>query len=693
MRKKTGKRGMKLMDGSIGFDWQNGVISSMVYKGVEILAKESYVFSLRLTDRAGMIVDYSSKDAGKVDVKEKGGDMVVTYSSFPEEISVTLTITKLLDGMQARFAVQNGTDKIVEHVEPFALILKPFVANGGIGRMLYPYNEGALVENDDLRSTSHLRHLEPGYPTVTSCGLFPNMLSSQFMAYLFDGRGLYIGAHDEVRGPKELDYYAIDEEKNIKMETRLYSGKSYGEDYAPNLEMAYRFFDGDWQDGADIYKDWFYRHLPTGLKKVRENFALPDWYKDFPIILTYPVRGYHDMDEMTPNELFPYVNILPYVEKFSKATGAKIMVLLMHWEGTAPWAPPYVFPPYGGEAELDKLFDALKEKGHLLGVYCSGFSFTEQSNVLPSYDCKELLKDKETFKAFCAGRDGKVLRSTVCEGQRSGYDICVASNKGKEILNEAYQPLFNKKLDYVQILDQNHGGSQLFCYSKEHNHPPCVGDWMTTEMQVLLADWNAKAGNTLLGCESAASEPFIKNLAFSDNRFELVHFIGKAVPLYAYLYHEFLHNFMGNQVSALLETDSYLYRVAYSFTAGDMPTVVLNPKGFIQSKWGQRDFSDSPVEEDVLSFLGNLRAFYMQNQEIMCFGNMVKRLPYETGLVTYLNREYGRAYEAEEVLSAAYELDGQRIQIFVNYNTQAKTVKFRGEELEIDALSVKKVVL
>ncbi len=682
---------MQWKNGNIKFDFQRGVISSMVHEGIEICAKESALFSLRLTDKSGDIIDLSSQDAATVKLQEGKYGFTAVYSDFPEDIAVTLFITKCDSGFQARFAVKNNTDKIVEHIEPFALILKPFIRNGGIGRMVYPYNEGALVEDNDLRATTHLQHLEPGYPTVTCCGLFPNMLCSQFLAYLFEGHGLYIGAHDEVRGPKEIDYYAVDEEKNIKVEMRLYSGKTYGEDFAPDFDMVYRFFEGDWQDGADIYKDWFYAHLPVGMKKVRENKALPNWYRDFPIILTYPVRGYHDMDEMTPNELFPYVNILPYVEKFSQATGAKIMVLLMHWEGTAPWAPPYVWPPYGGEDAFDKLFDALKEKGHLLGVYCSGFSFTEQSNVLPSYDCKEILKDKETFKAFCAGRDGKVVRSTVCTGQRSGYDICVASDKGKEILNEAYQPLFDKKLDYVQILDQNHGGSQLFCYSQEHNHPPCVGDWMTTEMEKLLAEWNGKAGNTLLGCESAASEPFIKNLLFSDNRYELVHFIGEAIPLYAYLYHEFLHNFMGNQVCELWSADSYLYRVAYSFAAGDMPTLVLNPKGFIQSYWGQRDFTDIPVEEEVLTFVKNLREFYMQNLDFMCFGNMVKPLAYETGSVTYRNDLYARSYTAKEVVSTAYEFDGKKIQIFVNYNTGAKMVVVNGKRLTVEGLSVAKI--
>lgn len=679
----------QLNQGSIEIDFTKGVVTSFFYKGVEVLAKPSALFALRLTDKKGVITDYSVFDAKGVSLSDNG-TVAVTYSQFPENITVTVKIAKECCGLNVRVAVKNNTDKIVEHVDVCPLILKPLVKNGGMGKMLYPYNEGVLVDDNDLRATCHLAHLEPEYPSQGSFGVFPNMVCSQFMAYLFEGYGLYIGAHDEERGLKGIDYYAADEEKNLKTEIRLYSGKSYGEDFIPEYDIVYRFFDGAWQDGADIYKAWFYEHLPNGLKKVKDNKDLPEWYHDFPIILTYPVRGYHDMDEMTPNELFPYVNILPYVDKFSKATGARVMVLLMHWEGTAPWAPPYVFPPYGGEEALDKLFDALKAQGHLLGVYCSGFSFTEQSNVLPEYNCLEMLKDKETFKAFCAGRDGKVVRSKICEGQRSGYDLCIASDKGREILDEAYEPLFNKHLDYVQILDQNHGGGQYFCYSNEHNHPPCVGPWMTSEMTKLLNTWNEKAGDTLLGCESAASEAFIPNLLFSDNRFELNHFLGKAVPLYAYLYHEFLHNFMGNQVSGLLPAESFVYRIAYSFVAGDMPTLVLSPKGFLQSKWGQRDFSDLPIEEDVLTFIKNARAFYMENKDFMCYGNMVKPKAYKTSEVTYLNHEYGRSYTDDEVLSTAYAYNGVKMQLFANYNTVDKTIECDGEIIKIPALSVVK---
>lgn len=676
----------------ISFNYEKGLITSISYKGEEICAKESAIFTIRLIDREGRVIDLPSTTAKSVCVADDG--LSAVYSCFDEDITVTVFVRTTERGFNLRFKVENGTDKIIEHIESLPLILKPFVKHygvetGGKGKMLYPYNEGVIVEDSYFFSLCRPYH-EPAYPSEGSYGIFPNMVQSQFMAYLFEGKGLYIGTHDEERGLKAINFFVCDELNNIQVQLRLYSGKNYGEDFAPDYDVVYELFDGDWMDGAEIYKKWFYEHLPKGLKKVIDNRNLPEWYHDFPIILTYPVRGYHDTDEMTPNELFPYVNVLPYVDEISRLTGAKIMVILMHWEGTAPWAPPYVFPPYGGEEEFDKLFNALKNDGHFLGVYCSGFSFTEQSNVLPEYHCREMLKDKETFKAFCAGRDGKILHSKICEGQRVGYDLCIASNKGRQILDEAYDPVFAKGLDYVQILDQNHGGGQYFCYSNEHNHPPCVGPWMTIEMNKLLDEWNAKAGKTLLGCESAAAEPFLKNLAFSDNRFEINHCIGTSVPVYSYIYHEFAHNFMGNQVSAMLCADSYLFRMAYSFVAGDMPTLILHPQGFLMSHWGQRDVQDRPDKQNVYTFVKNIREFYMENADFMRYGNMIKPLPYKTEEIVFKNDYYARSYTADKVLSTAFEFGGQKIQIFANYNTQDQEIEFGGKTIVIKALSVVK---
>ena len=89
---------------------------------------------------------------------------------------------------------------------------------------------------------------------------------------------------------------------------------------------------------------------------------------------------------MTPNMYYPYANVLPIAKEFSEKMNSKIMALPMHWEGTAPWAPPYVWPPYGGEDEFCSFVDSLHAQGNLAGVYCSGIGWTTESYLEPSYN-------------------------------------------------------------------------------------------------------------------------------------------------------------------------------------------------------------------------------------------------------------------------------------------------------------------
>ena len=132
----------------------------------------------------------------------------------------------------------------------------------------------------------------------------------------------------------------------------------------------------------------------------RKNTDLPEWYTDNTLVVTYPVRGVHDMDRPEPNALFPYINALPHIDEIAGKTGMRPLALLMHWEGTAPWAPPYVWPPYGGVEAFNEFRDALHDRGHMLGVYCSGFGYTKRSNLIPEYDNTEKIGRDDLLAVF-----------------------------------------------------------------------------------------------------------------------------------------------------------------------------------------------------------------------------------------------------------------------------------------------------
>lgn len=586
-------------------DEGKGVVSSLKIKNKECSVNNCPIFALRFRNKEGKCFYTNSTDAKNVRTTDNG----ILYEGFLNDFNSLCVNVIIASGTSIEWRVEITSvpqEYALEWVEFPKICLPRLIDNDPQGgKILFPYNEGMIVTNENL-----LPRYEMEFPSSGAYFMFPNMVCSQFFAYLFKDCGLYIGAHDTKRGLKGVDFYPY--ENGIAMQMRLYSGADFGMDYKPLFPVVWQACQGYWKDAADIYRSWFHNNLPHNITPIRENKGLPTWYENSPVIVTYPVRGIHDYDKMDPNALFPYTNALPHLKKIKNDTGCQIMSLLMHWEGTAPWAPPYIWPPFGGEQLFNEFRDALHESGDLLGVYCSGFGYTLKSKLIDSYNFENEIENMNVLEAVCHSPENKPELGITCTYQRVGYDICPVSKRGREIINEGFEPLFQSGVDYAQILDQNHGGGQYLCYAREHEHPPMPGEWMTENMQSLLKEWNDKNPNMIFGCESAAAEPFIGNLLMSDNRYELNYPYGTPVPVYAYLYHPYVRNFMGNQCGCPFEPkcDTLRYRLAYSFSIGDIMTLTLAPNGNLMSHWGTHDFDNPPDMEKTTLFIKNVMKFY-----------------------------------------------------------------------------------
>ena len=653
-------------------DTEKGLISSLLLNGKERCAHTCPLFVVRLRHRDGDTVELDPQKAKK----SYTSTGKITYCDFEKgfcDLTVELYVSSK-DSIEWQVMVCGvPSDYAVEWVELAKICLPRLIDNDkNGGRIIFPYDEGILLTDETL-----LPRYEPEFPMSGSYFIFPNKVCSQFISYLFDDCGLYIGAHDSKRGFKGVDFYRYGD--GISMQMRLYTGADFGKDYKSDFPVIWQICGSNWQSAAEIYRRWFEKNLPHNLKAIRENKVLPKWYEESPLIVTYPVRGIHDMDKMEPNALFPYTNALPILNKIKSATGCRIMSLLMHWEGTAPWAPPYMWPPFGGVDVFNEFRDALHKNGDLLGVYCSGLGYTLQSTLVDSYNCEERIKNENVLEGVCHSPENKPERGITCTPyQRYGYDICPASKRGYEILCEGYKPIFESGVDYAQILDQNHGGGQYMCYAREHDHPPMPGEWMTSNLQRVLDGWNKKAPNMLFGCESAAAEPFIGNLLMSDNRFELNYPFGTPTPVYAYIYHEYVRNFMGNQCGCPFEpyVDTLRYRLAYSFSIGDIMTLILAPNGDLMTHWGTHDFEHCPDMERTLLFIKNVMAFYnREGKKYLYSGKMKIAEEVESGeIVIPLFR--GRKEAAlPRLLSSAWETDDGRT-AYVVVNPEEKEIEF-----------------
>ena len=659
---------------NIQIDYERGCLCSLVLGGRERLAAQTPLFRICLR----------GKDGQTLHIHAGQGEFVKgEYRNLSGLERVTLSVVPTEQEVRWRIAVTPTADWAVEWVEFPGVILPDLQQQDPVcgGTVLYPYNEGALIRDRLTREQTAFRSVEPAYPSHGCMPVFPNMVCSQMMAYLWEDCGLYIGLHDPSRAVKGIDFVGC--EGGVLMRTRLFGGADFGEACAMDWDAVWREIDGRWESAAECYRAWLETALPPRVRKVCENSDLPGWYTELPLVVSYPVRGRYDTDKMTPNAFYPYTNALPVLERIKAQTGASVMALLMHWEGTAPWAPPYVWPPYGDAENFERFKQALHAQGDLLGVYCSGFGYTLQSH-LDDYDRSQEYEARGLSAGMCAGPDGEVAISRICPAQRRGYDICPASPVGREILEEAYRPLLESGVDYSQILDQNHGGGQYFCYSRHHGHPPVPGRWMTERMQDMLNGWNALGKGMLLGCESAAAEPFIGQLAMSDNRFELNYYCGRPVPLYAYLYHEYVRNFMGNQVSCPFPSDieTLPYRLAYSFSIGDLMTLVLSPDESILTRWGARPEAIPADRDTVLRLIANLTRFYhSKGKPYLSCGRMGPSLALDCPTVTF--KTWTGECRLPSVLCSAWA-DGAHI--LVNPFPEVQTVRLGGREVSVPAL-------
>ena len=257
--------------------------------------------------------------------------------------------------------------------------------------------------------------------------------------------------------------------------------------------------------------------------------------------------------------------------------------------------------------------------------------------------------------------------------------MCISEDFTKEVLLREAEKMKSGKVDYVQILDQNHGGTPYLCYSDKHSHPAVPGKWMVEHMTDFLKKLKAGLGeDILLGCESAAAEAYIPYLNLSDNRFNLNYSAAKPIPIYAYIYHKYLHNFSGNSVCStyFFDVDKspffHMLRLAYSFIIGDLLTIVINENGEIIWAWGQRDFSTLPDREPIMEFIKNATELRRGiGKDFLVFGEMIAPLPVkceEEGMFKYKTNEF-EYYPA--VLTSCFKNDkGEKAQIFATYRSK-----------------------
>lgn len=685
---------------------ENFSLRQIAFEGHPLLSERSNgeLFLLNFLDREGNGVLVSSLEFAAASPVDEGADgLRIVFSGLDAmpELRVTVTV-RLPEGEPAaqwHIALEGIAPEFTLEWIDFPRILVPddLKGNGGDGHVFWPGAEGVVFDDLATRDKSiYFKGKRLTYPLNGVTGYYPGTCPMQFMAHWNGQAGLYFAAHDSSHLPKGVEVVGEGAD-GIRLFFQIFCGSDCRGSFSLPFSLITGGFHGDWEAAALRYRAWMEENDATLPPKLADNPAIPEWLKESPVVLIYPVKGSgFDTGSIVGNEYFPYSNALPTVRKYAERWNSRIMALLMHWEGTAPWAPPYVWPPFGGEEMFRRFGEELHEEGNLLGVYCSGIGWTQTSSIDLSYSREADFKEKHLERVMATGPRGEMYAS-VCNGppgagQRIGYEMCPECDFTVETVTEEIRKITDAPVDYIQFFDQNQGCSAPFCYNTGHGHPGAPGEWLTRAMSRLLERSAAAAAESgrkvILGCENAAAEPYIRHLAFNDLRNHLAWAYAHPVPAYGMLFHEYINNFTGNGVCLVgwfdrEKSPQFLpYRMAYSFISGEVLSVTLKNGGEMHWSWVCSWDEAGPDQELLLKLIGNLNGMRRgAAHDFLVFGRMEPSLPVRCGSWELYFPDDRAPLTLPWVVSSNWSYGRRRAMLLANCNTKAEPVEIEFPEV------------
>ncbi len=669
------------------------------------------LITIYLLDRAGNYTESTSAGAS-MRAQQSDRSLTLYFTGLGgRAVNATARIEAGEDGF-FRFGleIENDTGLMLESFDyPCVAVPNDLKAKGGDGYVFWPATEGVVIDDLSVKESCGLKYRKDPFPAYGWDGHYPGACQMQFSAY-FNGDGcMYFAAHDAACNPKVIELEPVGE--GIRLQYRTFPGKPCDKKYETDFPMTLGLLSGDWYDAAEVYRRWLATTDIVRIPKFRDNREFPDWLQESPVVVMYAVMGEDSTARIRDEVYYPYTKGVDYLDRLGKKFDSSILALVSHWEGTAPWAPPYMWPPYGDLENFRTMIAQLHEKGHKIGLYCSGTAWTQQSGLRPEYSREEQFENEGLAKYMQVGPDHELKESKIVGWPlRRGYDMCPATEFAKKVsVEEACRIVENLDVDYLQFFDQDIGGNSYPCYAEDHGHVPVPGKWLNEEMRELIARMykeTERAGGRkiLLGCEADAAEPFVNDLFFNDSRHNIGYFVGTPVAAYNYLFHEYFNNFMGNQntshtiIDHAKYPDNTYYRLAHGFAQGDFLTVVMKDEGKINrdccTPW---DIEPDLDQEELAGYIRGLNAWRKgAAREALFYGKMIKPEKVLCGRYTE-EIKYGGKHDFPTVVSERYELsDGSRFQILVNYRAEEQTVRVESAaqraELILDASGTSRAI-
>ena len=288
-------------------------------------------------------------------------------------------------------------------------------------------------------------------------------------------------------------------------------------------------------------------------------------------------------------------------------------------------------------ASLAGFTAAARARGWHVGTFCNGTRWVV-GHVFSGYDGRPGFEAAGGPATVARTHSGELWQENWDASWRPSYPACLGVPRTREIALDYVATLAGELgLDMIQFFDQNLGGVTFPCYAEDHGHPSVPGPWMTTAMTAFIKDVAKTAARaagpdrlTAISVESAPAEVHLGSVGLCDIRAVVEGHRATdplwdgAIPLFHYLYHEFVP--IQGGFGWAPEPHHVAVRNAWNVVIGEIPGGVLTPGGWLLDRdtanWAPWD---APTE-DPAAGLAVLRAGLALRRgparDLLVFGRM-----------------------------------------------------------------------
>jgi hypothetical protein len=317
--------------------------------------------------------------------------------------------------------------------------------------------------------------------------------------------------------------------------------------------------------------------------------------------------------------------------------------------------------------------DELVRDGHVPIMYLAGFMWCHKRSAIGYDDWPRFEREGRPMAALW--RDGSLMLSNnhthlYAMGQKHYVQLCTGSDEMRTLFLENFDRMMDIGAVGVQ-LDQVAGMVAQVCYSTEHAHPPGYGPWMTEATRAFIREVRGRAKRrnprAIFRCECTCEYWIDEMDAFLDRPY---HYEGQAliIPLFQYLYHEYLPSYSGDGIVNLLHPEASLMLHARVFAIGLRHTIA----------YGEEEYN---IEVDphypVLGLLANLvKAEQTWARPYVVLGRMRRPVRVEVAHVR-VDGFRGEPWEADvpKVYHGSWRAaDGSIGHVFANWSSAAERV-------------------